>query len=332
MIGRFQLLNAYLMLIDIHAHIVDPDYLNRLAVTPGMSSHEEDGKHFYKMNGYTVAWSRPDMFDIDHRVQEMDRKGIDIRVLSLSTPNVYPWRGQEQVELCRNINDQLHTLCQLYPKRFLALASLPLDDMPSALRELARCIDELGMVGVALGSNIAGVALDDERLHPLWAQLSQYQLPIFIHPMFPTYAHQMSAYELPLRLGFPFETTTAAARLIYAGVLERYPDLSFILAHTGGALLTLMERLDNGYRLFPECRKYISQLPSVYGRRFFYDTASFSAPVIEMACQFAGAGQVLFGTDDPFINQDPQHVLTLSLSENDKQAILGGNAKRLLKL
>jgi len=320
------------MQIDIHAHIVQQDYLQRLAAVAGLTRSEAEGKTFFKQNGYTVAWSRPDMFDIEHRIREMDRKGIDVRVLSLSTPNVYPWQGAEQVEVCVSINDQLHALVEEAPRRFVGLASLPLNDPQAALAELDRCIGDLGMAGVAIGSNIDGMALDDKRLEPIWARLNAKRTPVFVHPMFPTYADALPGFELPLRLGFPFDTTTAASRLIYAGVLERYPDLTIILAHTGGALLPLVERLDNGYRLFPECRRYINQLPSLYAKRLYYDTASFFSPMIEMARDFAGADHVLFGTDDPFIDQSPAHVHATSLGDAEKAAVLGGNAKRLLGL
>jgi aminocarboxymuconate-semialdehyde decarboxylase len=320
------------MAIDIHAHIVQQDYLDKLVHTAGLTTTHAEGKTFYQQRGYTVAWSRPDMFDIEGRIRAMDAKQIAIRVLSLSTPNVYVWTGAAQIQACRAINDHLHEACRRYPSRFVGLASLPLSDIPASLAELDRCIGELEMRGVVLGSNIDGMALDDDRLEPLWARLNTLRLPIFVHPMFPSYADALHDYELPLRLGFPFDTTTAAARLIYSGVLARYPDLVIILAHTGGALLPLVERLDNGYRLFPECRRYIDELPSVYAKRLYYDTASFSAPLIEMAVNFAGADHVLFGTDDPFIDQSADHVHATGLSSGDKTAVLEGNARRLLSI
>ena len=320
------------MVIDIHAHIVEQEYLRRLTKAAGLSSVEAEGKIFLQRDGYTVAWSRPDMFDPTHRISEMDRKGIDISALSLSTPNVYAWKGAEQVEVCRAINDHLQVACKQYPARLVALGSLPLDNITAALSELDRCIGELGMKGIAIGSNIDGMALDDARMEPLWARLSERRTPVFVHPMFPTYTEALPGYELPLRLGFPFDTTTAATRMIYGGVLERHPDLVIILAHTGGALVPLIERLDNGYRLFPECRRFINQLPSVYAKRLYFDTASFSAPMIGMARDFAGADHVLFGTDAPYITQDTAHVRNTPLGGADQEAILGGNARRLLGL
>jgi aminocarboxymuconate-semialdehyde decarboxylase len=120
--------------------------------------------------------------------------------------------------------------------------------------------------------------------------------------------------------------------MIYAGIFERYPDFPFIVAHTGGALLGLLERLDNGYRLFDDCRKYINRLPSEYAKRLYYDTCSFYGPAIHMAKDIVGAGHLLWGADDPFIGAGPAYVEQLDMPATDKALILGGNAKRIFKI
>jgi aminocarboxymuconate-semialdehyde decarboxylase len=142
----------------------------------------------------------------------------------------------------------------------------------------------------------------------------------------------MGEFELPLRVGLMFDTTLMAARMIYAGIFERYPDFPFVLAHTGAALIMLMERLDNGFRLFPDCRKYINKLPSEYGKRLYYDTCAFGEAALMFAIQSVGVSQMLFGTDDPFIGADTTHVSRLKISDTDKAAILGGNAARMFGL
>ena len=107
-------------------------------------------------------------------------------------------------------------------------------------------------------------------------------------------------------------------------------EFPFVLAHTGAALIMLMERLDNGYRLFPDCRKYIGKLPSEYARRLYYDTCAFGQAALMFAIGSVGVSQILFGTDDPFIGSDTSHVTRLPISAADKAAILGGNAARML--
>lgn len=321
------------MKIDIHAHIVDRAYIEALSNTLNLEVEKtDDGKTLFRHNGYTVAWSRDDMFDIDERLRQMDQKGIDIRVLSLSTPNVYLWEERLQIKVCRDINDALARLCRQHPDRFVGLASLPLKNVEATLAELDRTVNELGMRGVMIGSNVDGAQLDDPEFEQIWATIDRLRLPVFEHPMFPKETSQLRDYELPLRVGLIFDTTLVATRLIYSGIFERYSNFPYIMAHTGGALLMMLERLDNGFRLFPDCRKHISRLPSEYASRLFYDTTAFGRAALDLAINSVGASQLLFGTDDPFIDADAGHVERLDLSRHDLQAVLGGNATRLLKL
>lgn len=321
------------MRIDVHAHIVDRDYVEALTRLRGLTAERTaDGKTLLRRDGYTVAWSRPDMFDIAHRLREMDRKGIDVRILSLSTPNVYPWGGAAQVAAARQANDALARLCRAHPDRFAGLASLPLANADAALDELERAVGELGMKGVVIGSNVDGMAMNDARMERVWARIDALRLPVFEHPMFPRDTSDLGEFELPLRVGLIFDTTLAATRMIYGGIFERYPNFPYILGHTGGAVLTILERLDNGYRLFPDCRKHITRLPSEYAKKLYYDTCAFAAPPLRMAIETVGVSQLLFGTDDPYIDSDAAHVERLALGAGDQAAILGGNAARIFGL
>jgi aminocarboxymuconate-semialdehyde decarboxylase len=321
------------MNIDVHSHIVDREYLDDLVSTLGLATESTgDGKRLFRRNGATVAWSRPDMFEIDQRLKEMDKKDIAVRILSLSAPNVYLWADADQVAAARRINDALAKICRQHPDRFIGLASLPLKDIESSLTELDRCIHELGMKGVTIGSNIDGLQLDDPKFEPIWARINELRLPVFEHPMFPNNSTGLEGFELPLRLGLIFDTTLSATRLIYSGVFERYPDFPYIMAHTGGALLMALERLDNGYRLFPDCRRYINKLPSEYAKRLYYDTTAFGEEALSFALSVVGPYQVLFGTDDPFIAADTSHVTKLPISAADKGQILGANAARIFGL
>lgn len=321
------------MIIDIHSHIVEREYLEALTDLWGLSPQSPaPGQTLLRRDGHTVAWYRDEMFDIDHRLSEMDRKGIDMRVVSLSTPNVYVWEREAQIRMARSMNDATARLCRAHPDRFVGLASLPMTDVEASLVELDRALGELDMVGVMIGSNVGGVPMNNAGFEPLWDRINRLRLPVFEHPMFPAHTADMEEFELPLRVGFVFDTTLAATRMIYSGIFERYPDFPYIMAHTGGTLLMVIERLDNGYRIFPDCREHISQPPSVYAKRLYYDTASFFAPALKMAYDFVGPAHLLLGTDDPFIDSDIKHVTELHLSPADEAKILGGNAARLLGL
>jgi aminocarboxymuconate-semialdehyde decarboxylase len=183
-----------------------------------------------------------------------------------------------------------------------------------------------------IGSNIDGLALNERRFDPLWARINERRLPVFEHPMFPKETTNLREFELPLRVGLIFDTTLVATRLIYSGVFERYPDFPYIMAHTGGALLMLLERLDNGYKLFPDCREFISRPPSEFARELYYDTTAFDGAALRLALEAVGPNHLLFGTDDPYIDADTLHVTRLGLGPEDLRAVLGGNTRRLLGL
>ncbi len=320
------------MIIDIHAHIVDRTYIASLLADGGLESVAGGpGQTLLRKHGHTQAWYREAMFDIEDRLRQMDRQGIDMRVLSLSAPNVYEWKGARQVAVTRQINDATARMCDAHPDRFAGLASLPLDDVEASLAEIDRARDA-GFVGVMIGSNAAGKTMNHPDFEPLWAKLDALHFAVIEHPMFPVSTVDMEEFELPLRVGFVFDTTLAATRMIYGGVFERYPNFPYVLAHTGGALLMVLERLDNGYRLFPDCRKYISKMPSEYAKGLYYDTCSFSGPAIKLAIETVGADRLLWGSDDPFIGADTKHVDQIGLPEAQRTAILGGNAAKILGL
>jgi aminocarboxymuconate-semialdehyde decarboxylase len=319
--------------IDAHAHIVDREYLEELTAFMGLtSSKTEAGQTLLRKGNSTVAWFREDFFTPEDRMAVMDKQGVDLRILSLSSPSVYDWPADRQVDLSRFINDATAKVCNDHPTRFQGVATLPLGDTQAALHEIGRSVDELGLIGVAMGSNIGGKPLNHPDLEPVWKEINRRHLPVIEHPMLPLGSDHMDEFELPLRVGFVYDTTTAVARMIYAGVFERYPDFPFIIAHTGGALLGLLERLDNGYRLFPDCRKYISNLPSTYARNLYYDTCSFFGPSLKMAKDIVGIDRLLWGADDPFIGASPAYLDSAEFTPEEKSLVLGGNAARIFGL
>jgi aminocarboxymuconate-semialdehyde decarboxylase len=319
------------MKIDVHAHQIEKFFHETLASLPGVTVKVNPDRFSYLLkDGKTWLPFRPEMFDPDHLIREMDRKGIDISILSMNTPSVYIFEGRQRAELAMRLNDALVARYKRNPDRVRGFATLPLPDVEASLQELERIADAPGIVGIGVGSNFDGVALDDRSLEPVWARISALGLPVSEHPMLPTFAEHMPGYALPIRVGFPFDTTLCVTRMLYGGVFERHRDLKFIVAHTGSAFLGLLERLDHGFQLFHECREHISEPPSVFARRnLYYDTCAFSKNFIEMAVGYIGEDRFLFGTDYPFIISDPSYIEALDLPDAQKRKIFGDNAARL---
>ena len=321
------------MKIDSHAHYVDRDYIKELVKLMKLETEKTpQGQTLLRRGGTTVAWYKDEHFDPAIRLAKMDATDVQARVLSLTSPSIYEWPFAEQPAIARQANDALVAYCRAHPGRFFALAVLPWGEADAALKELDRAIDSLGAVGIAVGSHIQGMPLNHPDFEPVWAAIDKRRVPVVLHPMEPLGAAHLNEFELPIRVGFIYETTTAVTRMIYGGVFERYPNFPFVLAHTGGALLSMLERLDVGYRLFPDCRAHINRLPSEYAKKLFYDTCSFYGPTLRLALEVVGPGQLLWGTDDPLVSASSEHVEQLKLPVQQQQDILGRNAERVFGL
>ncbi|HEY6219809.1 MAG TPA: amidohydrolase family protein, partial [Gemmatimonadaceae bacterium] len=181
-----------------------------------------------------------------------------------------------------------------------------------------------------------GVALADARFDPLWAEANKLNAIIHIHPTDPVGVEAMQDYWLMPLVGFLFDTTLAAAKLVFAGVPEKYPNIRWVLSHLGGAIPYLAERLDRGFEAFPDCRVNIQKKPSEYLRHFYYDTVNFDPMAVRLAVDFAGAGQILAGSDYPHqigsIPKMKKSLGDLKVSESERKAILGENARKLYRL
>jgi aminocarboxymuconate-semialdehyde decarboxylase len=319
------------MIIDVHSHQIEEIFFDALRSLPGVTIKTNPDRFSYLLkDGKTWLPFRPEMFDPDHLIREMDRKGIDMSILSMNTPSVYVFEPQHRIDLARRLNDSIVARAKRDPDRVRGFATLPLPDVAASLVELERIKDAPGVVGIGVGSNFDGVALDDIRLEPVWARIAELGLPVSEHPMLPTFAEHLPNYALPIRVGFPFDTTLCVTRMIYGGVFERHPKLAFIVAHTGSAFIGLLERLDHGFQLFHECREHITRPPSVFAREnLYYDTCAFSKSFIEMAVGEIGIDRFMFGTDYPYIIADPSYIQALDLPAPDKDKIFGGNARRL---
>ena len=321
---------------DLHTHYYPDAFFRLIEQVGGAFSFGTDptGRTIIRYRGSRFFGITPPMTDPALRLADMDRVGIDVEVLSLSTPNVYFAPPERQAEVARLVNDAYAELAARHPKRFKGFASIPMDDPDAALRELERTQGELRMNGVIVLSNINGRALTDPRYRPFFVECDRRRVCVFIHPMIPASAEPFSEFVLGPIIGFPFDTTLAVARLCYAGVFRELPNIRWILGHLGGAVPYLMERMDNGYRDFAECRVNIDELPSVYLKRLYYDTVSFSAPSLRLARELVGADHMVMGSDYPHllgsIERAVSSIESLEVAATDKERILSGTAQSIL--
>jgi len=321
---------------DLHTHYYPNAFFRLIDEVGGAFSFGTDptGRTIIRYRGSRFFGITPPMTDPARRIEDMDRVGIDVEVLSLSTPNVYFAPPERQAEVARLVNDAYADLAARYPTRFKGFASIPMDDADAALRELDRTQGELRMNGVIVLSNINGRALTDPRYRPFFAECDRRRVCVFIHPMIPAAAEPFAEYVLGPIIGFPFDTTLAVARLCYAGVFRELPNIRWILGHLGGAVPYLMERMDNGYRDFAECRVNIDELPSVYLKRLYYDTVSFSAPSLRLAHQVVGADHLVMGSDYPHllgsIDRAVTSITSLDIPTVEKDRIFSGTARAVL--
>ena len=323
-------------IVDFHNHYYPPAYLDALEKGPStvkVTRDAEGNPCLHYPGDYNICV--PGHRDIDYREQVLREAGVDTQVVTLTTPGTHVEEPKSAVRLATLVNDSFARVVSDKHGRFLALATLPLNDPAASVKEFRRCAEQLEMPGALLFSNINGVALHDQRFWPLYEAANDLQAMLFIHPTNPVGVEAMLDYWLMPLVGFLCDTTLAAAGLVFSGVVERFPKIRWLLGHLGGAIPYLAERLDRGYEAFSDCRKNISRHPSEYLKKhFWYDTVNFDPRAIEFAVSFAGVDHVVAGSDYPHqIGSIPrmlQSVRALKISEQDKARIFGGNAAALL--
>jgi len=324
------------MKYDLHTHYYPASYFEMIRAAGGEFSFGTDptGRTIIRHRGARFFGVTAPMTDPGLRLADMDRVGIDVEVLSLSTPNVFFAEGQAQLEVARSVNDAYAELIAQHPARFKGFASIPMDAPDAALRELDRALGELKLNGVVLLSNLRGRALTDAAYRPFFEEANRRRLCIFLHPMIPVNSESFNEYVLGPLIGFPFDTSLAVARMCFHGMFRDFPDIRWVIGHLGGAIPYLMERLDNGYRDFAECRARIDALPSSYLKRLYYDTVSFSGPALRMVRDLVGTDHMVMGSDYPHmlgsIDRAVSSIEALDIAAHEKQAMFSATALRIL--
>ena len=330
------------MKIDIFPHILPIKYKEALykMAPPG----------FYIQD---VIETLPTLFDLEHRFRIMDKFEGLMQVLTLSAPPIEQiGDSRKAVDLAKLANDEMAELVLKYPDRFAAaVAALPMIDMEATLKEVDRSINELKFRGVQINTPINDKPLDSPEFLPLYEKMSQYNLPIWIHPVreanFSDYrTEKRSKYMIFHVFGWPYETAAAMTRLVFSGVLEKYPNLKLITHHCGSMIPYLEQRIIGAYDHAEVLRgaKYkqgLTKSPIEYFKMFYNDTAIYgSTPGLMCAYTFCGADHLLFATDFPYdsqfgeryTRQTIQSVEQMTISDLEKKMIFENNASKLLRL
>jgi aminocarboxymuconate-semialdehyde decarboxylase len=324
-------------IIDLHNHFYPPVYLDALRKGPSnveVTMDAEGNPRLHYPGDYNIAVRG--QRDIDYRESVLKEHGVDMQVITLTTPGTHVEEPSNAARLAGLVNDAFAAVVCAKPGRFSALATLPLNDPAASVKEFERACRQLRLPGAMLFSNVNGVALADERFWPLYEVANELGAVLSIHPAHPVGVEAMLDYWLMPLVGFTFDTTLAAAKLVFSGVAERFPRINWVLSHLGGAIPYLAERLDRGFEAFRECRAHITRPPSEYLKRFYFDTVNFDPNALKLAIAFAGADHLVAGSDYPHqIGSIPKllkSLRALDISTADREAIFGGNAARLLKL
>ena len=324
------------MKIDLHTHYYPESFFQMIRDTPSEFSFDKDptGRTIITHRGARFFGITPPMTDPAKRLEDMDRVGVDVEVISLSTPNIFFADETRQPQVARTLNDAYAELIAKHPNRFKGFASIPMDAPDAALDELHRTIDELRMSGVVLLSNIRGRALTSPDYRPFFEEANRMKLCIFLHPMIPVNSEPYREFVLGPLVGFPFDTTLAVARTCFAGTLREFPDIRWVIGHLGGAVPYLMERLDSGYRDFAECRVNIDEPPSAYLKRLYYDTVTFSPYNLRLARDLVGVDHMVMGSDYPHllgsIERSVSSIQDMTIPEREKQKIFSETALSIL--
>jgi len=334
------------MKVDIFCHIIPQNYYERMLKLP------ESGTTIKKRTS-----SIPAVVNLDVRFRMMDRFADYVQVVSLAAPPIEALADAKQSpELAQVANDGMAELVEKHPDRFPGfVASLPMNNPEAAVGEIDRAVLQLGAAGVQIFSNVNGRPLDETDFRPIFEKIAERNIAVWLHPTrsasFPDYAtEKKSKFELWWVFGWPYETSIAMSRILFAGYFDRFPDLKIISHHLGAMIPYFSGRtgpgLDQmGARTEDEdlaaFGRRLKKRPQEYFKMFYADTATFgSRAAMQCGLDFFGADQVLFASDSPFdpekgpgyIRETIRCIEELSLSAEDRAKIYEGNARKLMRL
>jgi aminocarboxymuconate-semialdehyde decarboxylase len=321
--------------IDIHTHVLPenwPDLRERYGyggfvrlehTGGGCARMFIDDKEFRQVEGN--SW------DPKLRLHDCAASDVDVQVLSTVPVMFSYWAKPEHTaDLSRLLNDHIAGMVSDYPKRFIGLGTLPMQDADLSIRELERCCGSLGMAGVQIGTHVNGWNLDDERIFPILEAIADLGAALFVHPWQMLGRERMGLYWLPWLVGMPTETALSICSLIFGGVFERLPKLRVAFAHGGGTFPGLIGRLEHGFRVRPDIVATSNQHnPRDYLGRFYVDSLVHEPAMLDYMIDLMGARCIALGSDYPFPlgeHRPGAMIESMSLEAATRDRLLAGTA------
>ncbi len=322
--------------IDIHTHVLPkewPDLAERYGYggfiklvheQPGCAKMMIDGQHFRTVD--------QNLWDAQTRIDECDQQRIDMQVLS-TVPVMFSYWAQPEhaLDLSRLLNDHIAGMCRDNPNRFSGLGTLPLQDPDLAIREMERCVSDLDLAGIEIGSHVNDWNLSAPELFPVFQRAAELGVAIFVHPWDMMGKAKMGRYWLPWLVGMPAESSLAICSLIFGGVFERLPQLKVAIAHGGGSFPQTIGRIEHGFNCRPDlCAIDNNVNPREYLGKFYLDTLVHDPDVLRFLMKLVGVQKLALGTDYPFPlgELEPGKLIDslIDIEEADRNRMLGGTA------
>ena len=326
--------------IDIHTHILPKNWPNlkerygyggfvQLEHCSGCSRMLIDGEHFRDVT--------KNCWDPHTRIEECDKTKVDVQVLSTVPVMFSYWaKPKDTADLSMILNDHIADLVTEFPKRFIGLGTLPMQDADLSIKELTRLKEIKGIAGVQIGSHINGWNLDDPRIYPILEAAQDMDLSVFVHPWQMLGSDRMNLYWLPWLVGMPAETALSICSLIFGGVFEKLPKLRIAFAHGGGAFPSIIGRLEHGYNVRPDIvATHNKHNPRDYIGKFYLDSLVHEPSVLQYMIDLFGADCIALGSDYPFPlgEENPGEMIkNMKLEKNTVSALYADTALKWLNL
>lgn len=328
--------------VDLHCHALSTEVEQLVAdqperrAEPGMMVRtlgEASARHNATV---MLPEAMPKLTQAALRIADMDAMGVDMQVVSPSPNQYYYWANEPLArEIVRVQNEHIAALCRQHPDRLLGLGMVALQHPEVAAEQMRDAVLRLGLKGVEISTSVGQRELADASFAPFWAAADELECVVFIHPLGTSAFERLDCYYLTNVIGQPLETTIALSHLVFSGTLDRYPKLRLLAAHGGGYLPFYLGRAEHGHRVRPETQG-MRHAPREYLHRIWFDTVVYDPKALRFLIDTVGVSQVVAGTDYPFDMGDyglaALAAAVPGLDDDGQAAVLGGNARRLLRL